>query len=171
MAGESKHPDRLTAIASGLVALFALGVSTYNVVLQRQQIRAQVWPHLSVSSSQHEHAISIDVENEGVGPALVKTVEIFVDKQAVPDWATAFDKLGLDAIKRRDFSTIHKVVIPAGGRVGMVGIDNDELGRKFIGTFGKRLQIDICFCSVLDECWDFDGPKKRCPKAAVPFQQ
>jgi hypothetical protein len=169
MAGESKHPDRLTALASGFAALLALAVSTYNVILQRQQIRAQVWPHLRWSYSQGER-FTVQVSNEGVGPAIIKTVQLSVDKQPLPDWSGALDKLGL-SIEERGFSTIATAVIPAGSQVTMMTVPNDKLSDKLAAAFGKRLILDVCYCSVLDDCWDLRGPRQRCPPVALPFEQ
>ena len=166
---DPKHPDRLTALASGAVALLALAVSTYNVVLQRQQIRAQVWPHLSWTYSQGE-LFTIQVSNEGVGPAIVKSVQLSVDKQPVPDWKTALDQLALP-MKQVGFSEIRNAVIPPGQKVTMLTVPNDALSDKIADAFGRRLVLDICYCSVLDECWDLGGPRPRCPTPAVPFKQ
>jgi hypothetical protein len=167
---ESRHPDRLTAIASGLVAFLALAVSTYNVVLQRQQIRAQVWPYLGSSYSYNGERFSIQVENEGVGPAIVKTVELYVDKQPVPTWEAAFDKLDI-ADKDHGQSTIHGAVIPAGSKIELLIVYGGERMAQLSAAFNKRLMLYVCYCSVLDECFGFDGPQKRCPKSAVPFTQ
>lgn len=144
---DPKHPDRLTALASGLVALCALGVSTYNVVLQRQQIRAQVWPKLSWSYSQRD-VFTIHVVNDGVGPALVKSVQLLVDKQPVPDWATALDRLGLP-IKQRGFSTLHRAVIPAGKEVTILAVPNDALSDKLADFFGERLVFGAFYLRFL----------------------
>jgi hypothetical protein len=35
---------------------------------------------------------TIQVVNDGIGPGLVKSVQLLVDKQPVPDWATALDR-------------------------------------------------------------------------------
>ncbi len=169
IVSDPKHPDRLTAVVSGLVALLALAVSTYNVILQRQQIRAQVWPHLSWTYSQGD-LFTIQVSNEGVGPAIVKSVQLSVDKQATPDWKTALARLALP-IESYGFSTLHGAVIPPGQKVTMLTMPNDALADKLADAFGRRLMLDVCYCSVLDECWDLDGPRSRCPTPAVPFKQ
>lgn len=166
---DRKHPDRVTAIASGLVALFALAVSTYNVVLQRQQIRAQVWPHLSWTYSQGER-FTVQVSNEGVGPAIVKSVQLSVDNRPVPDWKTALERLALP-VQQVGYSTLNHGVIPPGQKVTMLAVPNDAMADKLADSFGGRLVLEVCYCSVLNECWDLEGPRARCPTPTVPFKQ
>lgn len=67
----------LGAIIAALIGLLALFVSGYTAFVQREQVRAQVWPHLLIGYS--DPARELAVLNKGVGPALVKSVEITVD--------------------------------------------------------------------------------------------
>ena len=53
----------------------------------------------------------------------------------------------------------------------MLTMPNDALSEKIADAFGDRLVLDVCYCSVLDECWDLGGPRPRCPTPAVPFKQ
>ena len=55
-----KYRDLLAAVASGFVGALALATSTYNVYLQRQQVKASVWPHVTMdTASTDEGAFSI----------------------------------------------------------------------------------------------------------------
>jgi hypothetical protein len=164
-----RHPDRLTAIASGLVAALALAVSTYNVILQRQQIRAQVWPHLSWTYSERD-PFTMQLSNEGVGPAIIKSVEVTVDNQPVADWRDAFVKLGI-SLDEFGFSSLSGKVIPANEDITAVSVANDARSKRLVQAFGDRLMLHVCYCSVLDECWDLDGPVKSCFIPRVRFQQ
>jgi hypothetical protein len=69
------------------------------------------------------------------------------------------------------FSQIRHAVIPPGQKVTMLTMPNDALSEKIADAFGDRLVLDVCYCSVLDECWDLGGPRPRCPTPAVPFKQ
>ena len=48
---------------------------------------------MSWTYSQGAEHFTIQVSNEGVGPAIIETVQLSVDKKPVPDWDGAFDKL------------------------------------------------------------------------------
>ncbi len=154
----SRHPDRLAAIASGFVAALALAVSTYNVYLQRQQVRAQVWPRLQWTYSDFE-GFSYDVQNSGVGPAEVESVRVTVDGKAVPNWnevlrlATGEDRPHLD-------SFINGKVLSPGAEITPLKIANGA-DADAMRAAQKRVGIEICYCSSLRDCWLLSGELTR----------
>lgn len=85
--------DALAAVIASLVGLLALIVAGYTAYIQRQQVRAQVWPHLDVGQSTFPP--SIYVVNQGVGPAIVRSVEVRVDGRPQPDWDHVFAAEGM----------------------------------------------------------------------------
>ena len=85
--------DALAAIIAALIGLLALCVSGYTAYIQRQQVSAQVWPHLRIGSSTFPP--SIYVMNQGVGPAIVHSVEVLVDGKPQPDWEHVFAAVGM----------------------------------------------------------------------------
>src|SRR5262249_29619715 len=87
-AGRS-HIDLIAALLAGFVGLLALGVSIYGVTLQRQQIRAQVWPHVELSHENVPAPMSMRLDNAGVGPALIKRAVVTVDGRPVRTWDEA----------------------------------------------------------------------------------
>ncbi len=70
----------------------ALFVSAYTAYMQRQQVRAAVWPILEFDTS-NGPMIRFTVDNKGVGPAIIRHVAVKVDGQPVRDWNEALDKL------------------------------------------------------------------------------
>ena len=73
-----KGASRLDAIVATFVGVLALGVSGYTAYIQRQQVRAQVWPYLEVGYS-NVPTLRMTLVNKGAGPAIVKNVIIRVD--------------------------------------------------------------------------------------------
>ena len=84
---------RSAAIVAALVGLLALVVSGYTAYIQRQQVRAQVWPWLVAGNNDLEH--SLEVLNKGAGPAIVRSVQVFVDGKPQPTWDAVLDALGM----------------------------------------------------------------------------
>jgi hypothetical protein len=85
--------DALAAIIAALIGLLALCVSGYTAYIQRQQVSAQVWPHLHIAQSTFPPEIY--VENQGVGPAIVRNVEVLVGGKPQPDWDHVFAAVGM----------------------------------------------------------------------------
>ena len=88
---ETRRASRYDAIIATLVGLCALCVSAYTAYVQRQQVRAAVWPILEFDSS--NGPIRFTLANKGVGPAIIKHVILKVDNQPVKNWIEVLDKL------------------------------------------------------------------------------
>src|SRR5689334_25445725 len=73
------------------VALLAVSVAGYTAYMQRQQVRAAVWPILEFDSS--NGPIQFTLANKGVGPAIVKHVILRVDDEPVKTWYEALEKI------------------------------------------------------------------------------
>jgi hypothetical protein len=162
----------MTAIASGFVALIALAVSTYNVVLQRQQLRAQTWPHLEWSYSDGEgDKFTFSLANTGTGPAQIKSVLVTFDGKPVSTWREVVTQVAPSL--KHGYSSV-------GGRVLGAGVEISPLtltphpSKDEEAALLKRFDVQLCYCSVLGDCWllaDEEKPVAKCPKYPHPFQQ
>jgi hypothetical protein len=81
---ETRRASRYDAVIATLVGLCALCVSAYTAYVQRQQVRAAVWPILEFDSS--NGPIHFTLANKGVGPAIIRHVTVMVDGQPVRNW-------------------------------------------------------------------------------------
>jgi len=142
--------DGVAAIIAAFVGLLALGVSAYTAYIQHQQVRAQVWPYLEAGNDDGNQAIF--VYNKGVGPAIVKSAQVFIDSKPQTSWAHVLEALGLPP---HDFvqSTLNPGVLSAGEQARVIGIKDEERWKAFRSGAVTRMTMDICFCSTLDECW------------------
>jgi hypothetical protein len=145
------HPDRLAALTSGFVAVLALVVSTYNVYLQRQQTRAQVWPRLHWSFS-NISGFQFNLQNAGVGPAEVKGVCVFVDDKPVANWDEVFGMLTKSELSKVVTSGMAGKVFTPGEMMHPLDLQ-DPASAAALGPQLRRLRADICYCSTLEECW------------------
>src|SRR4030095_10196477 len=89
---ETRRASRYDAVIATFVGLCALCVAAYTAHVQRQQVRAMVWPILEFDSS-NDPNIHWTLANKGVGPAIIRHVIVKVDGQPVTDWIQVFEKL------------------------------------------------------------------------------
>ena len=87
----TRGASRYDAIIATFVGFCALCVSGYTAYMQRQQVRAAVWPILQFDSS--NGPIHFTLANKGVGPAIIKHVIVKVDDQPVKNWAEVLEKI------------------------------------------------------------------------------
>jgi hypothetical protein len=78
VAGEDASGFRYQTAVAPLIAVLAVAVSAYTAYLQRQQVRAQVWPVLEYGTG-NEPELRLWLANKGVGPALIRHVMVTVD--------------------------------------------------------------------------------------------
>lgn len=79
------HWETITAIASGFVALCALGLTFYQAHLTRKHNKISVTPRLTswrgLDTLKNEPRLSVTIKNSGIGPAEIRDFAIYVDEQ------------------------------------------------------------------------------------------
>jgi len=148
--------NAVAAIIAALIGLLALAVSGYTAWLQRQQVRAEVWPYLQPGISPTQRTMSLS--NKGVGPASVRRVKVFVDGRPQRGWPAVFDALGLHDLRMTPASTINGIVISPDESIQQVGFEDDATFARFYAQY-PRIQLMLCYCSALNECWVYDERK------------
>ena len=170
------HRDLIAAITSGFVGALALSASLYNVYLQRQQVRAAVWPSLEWLPLQSEKGLRFGVGNRGSGPAIIKSFSVRVDGKKMHSWPDTFYTLVHYDSDLEDMSDLLHTVSPGGELTAVVVTDH------FVGLHTakerRRLEFDVCYCSTLDDCWRLHvasahiattTPIAECPVDEEPF--
>jgi hypothetical protein len=180
---------RYETIIATIVGVSALFVSAYTAYVQRQQVRAAVWPILAFSTG-NEPVIRFTLDNKGVGPAIIRHVVVTVDGQPARDWSDVLQKLLGPGMHRMTHTTLSGHVLAAHESMEVLVPHDDEKhplafekgGPLFdaLDTGRGRIAIDICYCSTLGECWILhNGPDgnsttetRTCPApSASTFQQ
>jgi hypothetical protein len=129
--------------------------------MQRQQVRAAVWPILEFDSSNGPD-IHFTVGNKGVGPAIIRHVIVKVDGQPVKDWNELLNKLLGSGQQRYSESDITGHVFAPGESMN-VFTPHDPEGNALTDRANPlwiemnkdrgRVSVEICYSSTLGECW------------------
>ena len=186
---ETRRASRYDAVIATLVGLCALCVSAYTAHVQRQQVRAAVWPILEFDSS--NGPIQFTLANKGVGPAIIKHVIVKVDGEPVKNWYEVLEKIlgpGKHPGEESDMSgrvfsagESMNVFTPHGEANNPIPFDKSNPLWAKLNTGRSRVTVEICYCSTLDECWTLRAggstpsittETRRCPTpSATSFQQ
>src|SRR6516164_3283779 len=81
----TRGATRYDALVATFVGVCALCVAGYTAYMQRQQVRAAVWPILEFDTSNGPN-IHLSVANKGVGPAIIRHVIVRLDGRPVKNW-------------------------------------------------------------------------------------
>ncbi|MGB6986498.1 MAG: hypothetical protein WBD74_11045, partial [Candidatus Aquilonibacter sp.] len=153
--------DFAIAIAALLVSAAAAFALIYQTRVIAQQYAATIWPYLSVDSSYGVHGVSIDVANDGLGPALIESAQLLIDGQPTPSWGRY----------------MHDILTTPGlkPKPGQVSISSSSFGRStairpgdtkslFAITYKSLIDphafithsvgLRLCYCSINSSCWD-----------------
>jgi hypothetical protein len=152
-------------IAMGALAISALAMlsSMLQFTVQRSQERAAAWPFISLATNYSSEGFAFVVQNKGMGPALVRRVDLFLDDAPVDGWPGVLDGLygvghpyGWDRVGATD---VQDRVFAPGERVEAFRIpwkapdgSDDPRVREGFGNAG-RFAVRVCYCSVLGDCW------------------
>ena len=184
-----RSASRYDAVIATLVGFLALCVSGYTAYMQRQQVRAAVWPILEFDSG--NGPIHFTLANKGVGPPIIRHVVVKVDGQPLRNWKEALEKI-LGAGEHLGSESDTSGHVFAAGESITVFTPHDPENKPL--NFDKsnplwvkmnkdrfRVTVEICYCSTLGECWTLraDGltpstttETRRCPTpSAISFRQ
>ena len=152
--------DAVAAIIASLIGFLALLVAGYTAYIehyiaeiQTKQVQAQVWPWLAAGNNDNEN--SVEVLNKGVGPAIVRSAQVFVDGTPQPDWQHVLQALGT-VPHQYSQSTLNPNVLTPGEKVPVIQFtDLDDYKRFRTAAVAHLTLINICYCSTLGECWRY----------------
>lgn len=175
--------DAVAAIIASLVGFLALLIAGYTAYIQRytaeiqtKQVQAQVWPWLVAGNNDNE--LSVEVLNKGVGPAIVRSAQVFVDGKPQPDWQHVLKALGT-VPRQYSQATLNPNVLTPDEKVPVIQFaDKDDYKRFRAAAVTHLTLVDICYCSTLGECWMYSDkhavgykslaqlvtPADQCPK-------
>jgi hypothetical protein len=150
-------------------------------------VQANSWPVLQryqsdVGPEPGTRVYSLNVVNNGVGPAKVESVEVFWKGRPVKSARELVQLCCNNGEPLTDpafeTSTLMGSVLRAGEVRKILDFPEDELHEGLKGRLRlSRQDVEwrVCYCSVFDECWISDlatlhpATVKACPVPRVPF--
>ena|SRR2546423_1352939 len=152
--------DRIMSVSAIVAALAAVLVAAYEARINREYQRISVWPHITQSNTfVADQPYTRTVANVGIGPAMIRSVEIRVDGNICRSWNDVVPALAKRKIPNHVYSWMHNgaVVLP-GKEIPVLKIAAGDDARAFWeGTQTDRLSIRICYSSLYGECWMSDS--------------
>jgi hypothetical protein len=155
----------LSAFCISLVSIFIAfqhGKVMEQLVHQNERlVQANSLPHLRIGSDNigpdGDNRISLWVENEGVGPAEIRTVEHLFDGKPVRQ-SFLRDCCGATSASGVVTSDLDGAMLRAGKRIDYFQYrgtpENRAVFERLDGARkAGRLMTRLCYCSVFDECW------------------
>ncbi|MEA2666719.1 MAG: hypothetical protein QOI11_3663, partial [Candidatus Eremiobacteraeota bacterium] len=139
-----------------LVSALATSASWWQTHVVAQQLQAQVWPYLTITGTVSDKEISYAIGNDGLGPAVIRSVVLTVDgkpQQTVVEAMHALiGRIGNQAHELSTAAPGAGSVIRVGGSVTMFRLTSAVLAPKLARQAG-RVTLRVCYCSIVGGCW------------------
>lgn len=154
------HVEYLLAGVAFFVSVTTLGVYLYQARMMREQQHVSVWPFVeSYYSNVEDYRIA--VKNKGVGPAIIRQVEMSLDGKPLADNpALVAAVLGPGAKLDYQNSTLNGRVLAPGEEVVLFRIPDLKEALPFQAKQHEhRFDLRITYCSIYGDCWVSDGTR------------
>lgn len=149
-----KDPEMITALSAVMIGLVALVIGAYQAKVASDQRAASVWPYLEISRySIQGEKFGFNIINKGVGPALIKQMDVFVGDEPQERWSNVFKTmLDKDIAIRSIYSSTNKSVIAVQEKISMVDLQEPDV-INLVQAIEDNIKIKVCYCSIFDDCW------------------
>lgn len=164
--------ELLLGISATFLSLAALIVSIVQTRIAREQQHASVWPRLDLEADVLERNFSLSVGNQGVGPAIVKSVDITYRGKTYPSLLKLF--VEQTGPLNGNFFTgelTPEAVLKAGDMYSLYALSrNDEAmsNRLKAVVNDSSMHYRIVYSDIYNNCWVYDQghitPLDNCPK-------
>jgi hypothetical protein len=145
-------PDTVIAFAASVVAVCSLVLTILTAQQQQKHERLSLQPYIVSSLGADAERGWIAVANNGLGPAHIRTFEVFVDGQPQQSWEALVGKIAPDIP-----NVYVKFSVPTGHLW-----PKEQIKDVFETTHGalidrlrthNSISVRICYCSLYEECW------------------
>jgi len=149
--------DLVIAVCALLVSTLATGASIWQTRVVQKQLSAQVWPYVIVVETFSENEIKVELENYGLGPAVLRDV-VLTNNGSVAHTMRGF----LRSLLPKGTHSMHLGMtfqdVSPGTAIrpgdGVVLLDLTAPGiRDIIGPQAVHAALRACYCSILEQCW------------------
>ncbi len=134
-----------------------------------------------VSSTPEQRSVGLRVVNNGVGPAMIRSVTLRRRDQMVGDFSALMAHF--PAATDRSWSSVNGRALAPGGEVAPIVFtwprgSLDQNGLDGLLAEWQDWSVEACYCSVFDRCWTSSSghtdrnPVRSCPTPeSDPFEQ
>jgi hypothetical protein len=156
-----------------VIAFFALLISTvaaiaaiYQTRVIAQEFSATVWPYVSFDVTYSPTTIEVALRNDGLGPAIIRSVAITLDGKPQASIEAMFAALATPQVQAAARAALRAgakmsittstptagMVIPANEQHVLIRADGAVLMQSFKPAM-QRVGISLCYCSLTGTCW------------------
>jgi hypothetical protein len=153
-------------VSAVVISVCALVVSVVQTRIARQQQTASVWPRLMLSGDVLERNFSINIVNQGVGPAIIRSVSIAHQGKSYDD----LGQLLLNTVGREGsgyfMATLEpEMVLKSGDEINLFALTRGDESMSFrlrdIVFRDDSFRFEVVYSDVYGNCWKLRRANRR----------
>jgi hypothetical protein len=166
--------DLLIAVCALLISSLATAASWWQTRVIEEQLSAQVWPYVSVNEDLSESAVKISIVNNGLGPAILRSMVLSIDGKPKSSFVDVLHSiLGPELQHRRPRNELMNLNLSSPGAGGVLRAGDSNTLFEFTSKHFARqlavgtthLDIRTCYCAIIPgRCWLTDSSVSADPK-------
>ncbi len=140
--------------AAVVVAVCSLIITIYEARMTREHQQLAVWPRIIETVSDSAKLYIRVAENDGLGPALIRSYQVRIDGVVQHEWNGAVSALlKSSGGHNAQYSLFRRgsVLLP-GSRLQLLTIGPDTISHTLVAA-EHRVLTKICYCSLYNQCW------------------
>jgi hypothetical protein len=147
------NTSRILPVCALLISAVACIASLYQLHMASSSMSAQTWPYVTIGWRYANDETAIVVDNDGLGPALIRDVVLSVDHRPQTDALAAVRQIVSDSgAEIRLDALVRGNVIRAGNSLSFLAVHGAAWANQ-LRTAQSRVTLQICYCSILGRCW------------------
>lgn len=153
------------AATAFFVSICSLFIYVYQSKIMSEQQQVAVWPFLQWSKSNLE-GFALHATNKGVGPAIVRKVQMQYQGKAVASNHALVDAVvGVESKMRWLNSTLEENVLSPGEKILILQVVDPAEAKAFEEKLSAgKFSMTVTYCSIYGRCWTTTGyDAKRAP--------
>jgi hypothetical protein len=147
------NTSRILPICALLISAVACIASLYQLHMASSSMSAQTWPYITIGWRYANDETAIIIDNDGLGPALIRDVVLAIDQRPQSDTLSAVKQIVNDpGAEIRLDALVRGNVIRAGNSLSFLVVHGAAWANQ-LRAAQKRITLQICYCSILGRCW------------------
>jgi|UPI00068EADCF hypothetical protein len=161
-------PEMIMAVSALLVSLVTAVATIHSAYTSRAYARASLWPNLGAGVSFNDTGFRFLLMNRGTGPAMIQSMRVEYDGKPMHNWQQLLNQFDPKFRGSWGSSFVSRVTLPTNQMLDALTVSDKKLARQMYDASDK-LKVEICYCSVYDECWitsdieQQNQPVTQCP--------
>ena len=143
-----KKPEMIVALSALLISVVTTIIGIYSTMIDRSYARASVWPRVELyrSFSPQKGYFSYGMMNNGTGPAIIEYAKVTYNNKPIKKWA---DFITTSSLVQ---SHIGSRILANQANISAVTIEDQAYITEML-KMDEQVEIELCYCSIYDECW------------------